>query len=68
MSAGITEALNELAATLRESTVAVRVGRSGAGSGVVWSADGTIVTNAHVATRPVARSAVRAMGDRSKAR
>jgi serine protease Do len=52
MSDGITAALNELAATLRESTVAVRVGHSGAGSGVVWSADGAIVTNAHVATQP----------------
>jgi serine protease Do len=54
MSAAITAALNELATTLRASTVAVRVGRSGAGSGVVWSADGAIVTNAHVATRPEA--------------
>jgi serine protease Do len=54
MSAAITAALHELAATLRASTVAVRVDRSGAGSGVVWSADGTIVTNAHVATRPTA--------------
>jgi serine protease Do len=52
MSADIAAALNELAAALRESTVAVRVGRSGAGSGVVWSADGAIVTNAHVATLP----------------
>ena len=51
MSADITAALNELAAALRESTVAVRVGRSGAGAGVVWSADGAIVTNAHVAAR-----------------
>jgi serine protease Do len=57
MSADITAALNELAAALRESTVAVRVGRSGAGTGVVWSADGVIVTNAHVATRPVAEVA-----------
>jgi serine protease Do len=54
MSVDITAALSELAATLRASTVAVRVGRSGAGSGVVWSADGAIVTNAHVATRPEA--------------
>ncbi len=41
--------LATLAATLRASTVAVRGQRgSGAGSGVIWSADGTIVTNAHV--------------------
>jgi serine protease Do len=39
-----------LAAALRASTVAVHAGRgSGSGSGVVWSADGAIVTNAHVA-------------------
>jgi serine protease Do len=53
MSAAITAALQELATTLRASTVAVRAGRAGSGSGVVWSADGAIVTNAHVATRPV---------------
>lgn len=52
MSTAIDAALSELATTLRASTVGVRVGRSGAGSGVVWSADGAIVTNAHVATRP----------------
>jgi serine protease Do len=52
MSAGVTTALNDLAAVLQQSTVAVRVGRSGAGSGVVWSPDGAIVTNAHVATEP----------------
>jgi serine protease Do len=39
-----------LAGTLRASTVAVHTGRgAGSGSGVIWSADGTIVTNAHVA-------------------
>jgi serine protease Do len=42
--------LAALAATLGASTVAVRSRRGGgSGSGVVWSADGTIVTNAHVA-------------------
>ncbi|HYZ15573.1 MAG TPA: trypsin-like peptidase domain-containing protein [Candidatus Acidoferrum sp.] len=51
MSAAIDADLEGLAERLRASTVAVRVGRSGAGSGVVWSADGTIVTNAHVASR-----------------
>jgi serine protease Do len=46
--------LEALADGLRASTVAVRPGRTGAGSGVIWSADGAIVTNAHVASRPAA--------------
>lgn len=54
MSAAIDTDLEVLAERLRASTVAVRVGRGGAGSGVVWSADGAIVTNAHVASRPQA--------------
>src|SRR5262245_19602663 len=37
-----------LAERLRRSTVAVRDGRRGSGSGVIWRPDGTIVTNAHV--------------------
>ena len=42
--------LRALAATLQASTVAVRSARgAGSGSGVVWSADGVVVTNAHVA-------------------
>ncbi|MEA2718388.1 MAG: serine protease Do [Candidatus Eremiobacteraeota bacterium] len=44
--------LEALAETLRASTVAVRLGRDGAGSGVIWASDGAIVTNAHVASRP----------------
>jgi serine protease Do len=43
--------LERLAETLRASTVAVRLRGDGAGSGVIWSADGAIVTNAHVASR-----------------
>jgi serine protease Do len=43
--------LERLAETLRVSTVAVRLRGDGAGSGVIWSGDGTIVTNAHVASR-----------------
>src|SRR5947209_20271290 len=46
--------LEALAERLRASTVAVRLGRGGAGSGVIWGSDGAIVTNAHVANRPVA--------------
>lgn len=42
------DALSELAQRLRRSTVQVRAGRSGAGSGIVWRQDGLIVTNAHV--------------------
>jgi serine protease Do len=37
-----------LAATLRASTVRVHDGERGSGSGVVWAAQGSIVTNAHV--------------------
>lgn len=44
--------LEALAERVRASTVAIRLGRGGAGSGVVWAGDGTIVTNAHVASGP----------------
>jgi serine protease Do len=46
--------LEALGERLRVSTVAVRLGRGGAGSGVIWASDGAIVTNAHVANRAVA--------------
>jgi serine protease Do len=49
--------LAAIGAALREITVVVRTGRGrrtrtpgGQGSGVIWTADGVIVTNAHVAT------------------
>lgn len=41
--------LNELAARLRESVVAIRAGRQGSGSGVIWSTNGLVITNSHVA-------------------
>lgn len=41
-----------VAARLRQSTVQVRSGRAGSGSGVIWRPNGVIVTNAHVAHGP----------------
>lgn len=38
----------EIAEQLRRSTVLVHSGGRGSGSGVIWSSDGTLVTNAHV--------------------
>jgi serine protease Do len=42
------EGLGEIAEQLRRSTVLIHAGSRGSGSGVIWSSDGTIVTNAHV--------------------
>ena len=41
--------IGEIAERLRRSTAHVFPGRQRSGSGVVWSADGLILTNAHVA-------------------
>src|SRR5579864_5969612 len=42
------DSLGEVIERLRRSTVQVRAGGSGCGSGVVWRAEGQVVTNAHV--------------------
>lgn len=47
-----TRLADDLAATadrVRRSTVHVRQGRQGSGSGVIWRPDGLVITNAHVA-------------------
>ena len=51
MNAALERDLAAVAERLRASTVAVRLGRDGHGSGVIWSAGGDVVTNAHVAGR-----------------
>src|SRR5260370_15713697 len=38
----------EIAEQLRRSTVLIHAGGRGSGSGVIWSGDGVVVTNAHV--------------------
>jgi serine protease Do len=42
-------ALADLAQQLRPSVVGVRVAGHGGGAGVIWDADGLVITNAHVA-------------------
>jgi serine protease Do len=50
----LTDAFVEMAAQLRRSTVQVRGRGPGSGSGVIWRADGLVITNAHVARGPQA--------------
>jgi serine protease Do len=47
----VIEDFTETADRLRRSTVQVEGPRGGGGSGVIWRADGLVVTNAHVARR-----------------
>lgn len=46
---GLAEEFAAVAERLCRSTVQVLTGRAGVGSGVIWHADGLIITNAHVA-------------------
>ena len=39
----------DIAEKLRRSTALIHAGGRGVGSGVIWSSDGTVITNAHVA-------------------
>jgi len=48
LNLSLTDELASVAESLRCSTVQVRSGGDGVGSGTIWRADGLIITNAHV--------------------
>ncbi len=51
LSVSLTGALEELVQRVRPSLVVVQSRHAGAGAGVVWSADGLVLTNNHVIPR-----------------
>jgi len=51
MRPALIEDLSQTTENLRRSTVQVEGSGRGAGSGVIWRADGAIITNAHVIRR-----------------
>jgi serine protease Do len=50
--ASVAERLRRVTVVIEPGAVDHRSGWSGRGSGIIWASDGTIVTNAHVATAP----------------